>query len=203
MSGGDGRRGAGGQDAGERTQPEVAPAQATPATTPPVNVTALVAEAASKSGLLWVTVEGRARAAWHVWDGERIWLVSGPGEQHLPALPDRVDVTFRSTSTGGRLATVATHTQVVAPDTEEWEAGATALKASRLNATDDVLARWREQCTVYALRPFGMPGEAPGRHSSDRVGGEVLPSAAATATFRPRHLGGRRGRRGGRSRTGR
>ena len=40
----------------------------------PVNATALFAEAASKSGLMWVEVPGdRAWPFWHAWAQERSW----------------------------------------------------------------------------------------------------------------------------------
>ena len=52
--------------------------------------------------------------AWHVWhdDGDErgpgpaAYVVSGPGEQSLPWLPDDVELILRSKETGGRLLTV-------------------------------------------------------------------------------------------------
>jgi len=70
---------------------------ATPdAASAPVDVAKLTAEAANKSGLLWVRVPGGdAFPVWHAWHdpGERggaasALVVSGPGEQYLPWLPD-------------------------------------------------------------------------------------------------------------------
>ena len=66
-----------------------------------VNVTRLIHEAASKSGLLWVRLpDGSTHPVWHVWhdDGDErgtgpaAYVVSGPGEQPLPWLPDEVEL---------------------------------------------------------------------------------------------------------------
>ena len=55
--------------------------------TPP---NALVAEAMTKSGVLWIEVAGdRTWPAWHVWGDGRAYVVSGPGEQPLPGCPRR------------------------------------------------------------------------------------------------------------------
>ena len=84
--------------------PEAAPA-APPAPDPQG---ALLAEAATKSGLLWVDVPGdRAWPAWHVWVDGTAYVVSGPGEQVLPELPESVVLVLRSKDTGGRLLRVA------------------------------------------------------------------------------------------------
>jgi hypothetical protein len=90
----------------------VAPATTGAAATeqPHVNVTALFAEAAGKSGLLWIDVPGdRAWPAWHAWADDTVFVVSGPGEQTLPWLPDEVGLILRSKDTGGRLLSVHRH----------------------------------------------------------------------------------------------
>jgi hypothetical protein len=180
-----------------------APPLAVPSTTPiqgrtAVGATALFAEAASKSGLLWVDVPGdRAWPVWHAWADETVWVVSGPGEQSLPWLPDRVELVLRSKDTGGRLLRVRASVRTVGPEDPQWETATTALKASRLNAVDDVVARWASQCTVRALHPFGAPLEAPGSYD-DRSGSAPVPPTPATTTgWRPWHLGGRPLRRRG------
>ena len=40
----------------------------------------------------------------------------------------------------------------------------TALQAGRLNAVGDVVERWRTECAVTALTPFGNPVEGPGHY---------------------------------------
>jgi hypothetical protein len=173
------------------------PADEAPAPAP-INLTALVAAAASKSGLLWVDVPGdRAWPIWHVWGDETVYAVSGPGEQALPWLPDEVRLILRSKDTGGRLLTVRATVREIRPGDEEWERATEALKASRLNATGDVVARWAQECTVRALRPFGLPLEAPGNYPTASGAAPAPPSDATTTGWRPWHLRGRPLRRRG------
>lgn len=178
-----------------------------PATTPlpsqggaatPVNVTALFAEAAGKSGVLWIEVPGdRAWPAWHAWADDTVYIVSGPGEQTLPWLPDEVVLVLRSRDTGGRLLAVRASVRTLTPDDEQWGPATEALKAGRLNATGDVVTRWAQSCTVRALRPFGAPVQGPGSYPSDSGAAPPPPSEATTTTWRPWHLGGRPLRRRG------
>lgn len=178
--------------AGTETPPVAA------AETPPVNVTALFAEAAGKSGLLWIDVPGdRAWPAWHAWADDTVFVVSGPGEQTLPWLPDEVLLILRSKDTGGRLLTVRATARALTPDDPQWPVATEALKGSRLNATDDVVARWATSCTVRALRPFGTPLEGPGNYGDTSRAAPVPPSEATTTGWRPWHLGGRPLRRRG------
>ncbi len=164
----------------------------------PLNVTALFGEAATKSGLMWVQPPGdRAWPFWHAWADDTVFVVSGPGEQSLPWLPDEVLLQVRSKDTGGRLLVVRATVEEIGPEHALWEAATGSLKAGRLNATDDVVARWAGECTVRALRPFGPPVEAPGSYSSRSGAAPVPPSEATTATWRPWHWRGRPRRRRG------
>jgi hypothetical protein len=182
----------------EPAQTSPSEAAATVAEQPHVNVTALFAEAAGKSGLLWVDVPGdRAWPAWHAWADETVFVVSGPGEQTLPWLPDEVALILRSKDTGGRLLTVRATVRTLTPDDPQWETATDALKGSRLNATDDLVARWSTECTVRALRPFGTPLEGPGDYRDTSGAAPVPPSEATTTGWRPWHLGGRPLRRRG------
>ena len=86
--------------------PAATPTPAVAAPPAPDPQAALLAEAATKSGLLWVDVPGdRAWPAWHVWVDGAAYVVSGPGEQALPELPESVVLVLRSKDTGGRLLT--------------------------------------------------------------------------------------------------
>jgi hypothetical protein len=163
-----------------------------------VNVTGLFAEAASKSGLMWVDVPGdRAWPFWHAWADGTVYAVSGPGEQPLPWLPEQVALTVRSKDTGGRLLTVRAAVHEVRPEDPEWEPATEALKASRLNAVDDLDARWRTECTVRGFRPFGAPLEAPGSYPQTSGAAPVAPTPATTAHWKPWHWRGRPRRRRG------
>ncbi|HET8594595.1 MAG TPA: hypothetical protein VFM07_05055 [Intrasporangium sp.] len=168
---------------------------------PAVNASALLAEAMSKSGLLWVeTPDERTWGVWHVWADDTAYVVSGPGEQALPWLPDEVRIILRSKDTGGRLLTTRARATVVDPGTPEWTTAADLLKAARLNAVDDSVTRWAEQCTITALRPFDQPIEGPGHYDSASHRAEPVETPATTASWRPWHWRGRH-RRGTRRRT--
>jgi hypothetical protein len=156
------------------------------------SVAALVSEAMSKSGLLWIDVRGdRAWPAWHVWDDGAAYVVSGPGEQPLPWLPAEVGLILRSKDTGGRLLTMRAHTHVLEPGTPEWDKASAVLRASRLNATDDSLTRWAASCTLTALVPFDAPIEAPGAYAAGDLRAAPARTAATTTSWRPWHWRGR------------
>ena len=175
--------------------PEAAPA-APPAPDPQE---ALLAEAATKSGLLWVDVPGdRAWPAWHVWVDGAAYIVSGPGEQAMPELPESVVLVLRSKDTGGRLLRVAARAEPLRPEDARWEPATTALKAARLNApAGDVVGRWAAEATVTALVPQLPLLEGPGGY--DDASGAAVPAAtpATTGTWHPWHLRGRPRRRRG------
>ena len=169
-----------------------AEAPAPAATASAAAVAALLGEAMTKSGLLWIDVAGdRAWPAWHVWDDGAAYVVSGPGEQPLPWLPEEVRVILRSKDTGGRLLTLRAHTHVLEPGTAEWDKAAELLRASRLNAVDDSLTRWAGACTVTALVPFDAPLEAPGAYAAGDARSAPARTAATTTSWRPWHWRGR------------
>jgi hypothetical protein len=183
-----------------RTEP-AAPAAAAPAAPagPPVtNVTALVGEAMTKSGVIWIEVPGdRAWPVWHAWVAPTAYVVNGPGEQHLPWLPEEVVLILRSLDTGGRLLRVRARARVLTDVEPEWQTAVAALHAGRLNAVGDVVERWRTECAVTALTPFGNPVEGPGTYADGSGAAPPPPSRATTAHWRPWHLGGRPKRRRG------
>jgi hypothetical protein len=179
-------------------QADIAPAAAPPAAAPPVNVTALFAEAASKSAVMWVQAPGdRPWPFWHAWADGTVYAVSGPGEQPLPWLPEEADLVLRSKDTGGRLLAVRATVREIGPQDPQWGPATEALKASRLNATDDLEARWRTDCTVRAFRPFGAPLEAPGSYRHTSGAAPAPPTPATTTHWRPWHWRGRPRRRRG------
>ena len=139
----------------------------------PVNVTRLIHEAATKSGLVWVRLpDGSTHPVWHVWHddgddrgtGPAAYVVSGPGEQPLPWLPDEVELILRSKDTGGRLVTVHATAREVTPEDAEWDAAVEVLRPERLNAVGDTAERWRQSCTIHLLTPHGRLVEGPGSY---------------------------------------
>lgn len=182
------------------------PAPVTPST---VNVSRLVAEAATTSSVLWVEVPGHgttaasAHAVWFVWHddddprsaGPAAYVVSGPDEQYLPWLPDTVHLTFRSKDAGGRLLTLPAAVTEVPVDSPEWAAAAEVLRPTRLNAPPDLLQRWRETGTIHVLRPQGRPLEEPGTYAAHSRAEPVTPAPGTTVRRRPWHWRGRAGAR--------
>ena len=158
----------------------------------PATASALLAEAMTKSGLLWIDVaDDRTWPAWHVWDAGAALVVSGPGEQPLPWLPPEVRLIVRSKDTGGRLLTVRARTNVLEPGSPQWERAADLLRASRLNAVDDCVTRWAAECTITALMPFDSPLESPGAYAAHDHREPPARTAATTTAWRPWHWGGR------------
>ena len=161
-----------------------------------VNLSALLTEAASKSGVIWVEVPGeRAHAVWHEWREGAFLVVSGPGEQHLPWLPEQVTVALRSKDTGARLLRVHGRVERVDPTSPEWAEAAETLRAGRLNATGDVLARWAAECTIHRIRPYGAPADSFDAPTGEDERSEPPGSAGTTASWRPWHWRGRPRRR--------
>jgi hypothetical protein len=157
------------------------------------NLSALVSEAAKKSGLLWIDVPGdRSWPAWHVFLDGTAYVITGAGEQTLPGLPADVSVTFKSKDNGGRLVKVPARTSIVGPDDPRWEDVTTALKATRLNSPKgDPIERWATEATIYALTPDGDALEGPGAYSQDPHLAQPAPTTATTGNWHPWHLNGR------------
>ena len=170
----------------------------------PVNVTRLTHEAMTKSGLLWVRLPGGgAHPAWHVWhdDGDErgtgpaAYVVSGPGEQSLPWLPEEVELVLRSKDTGGRLLTVHATARELHPQDADWDAAVDVLRPERLNAVGDVAQRLAQSCTIHVLTPHGRPVEQPGSYAQDSGAAPVRPAPGTTTRWRPWHWRGRAGAR--------
>lgn len=169
---------------------------------PRVSVTRLIAQAATTSKILWVEVPGReggSHPVWFAWHddedprgtGPAAYVVSGPGEQSLPWLPEEVGLVLRSKDTKGRLLRVRASAEELETDSPRWLAAAAVLRAARLNGTGDLEQRWRESGTIHVLRPLGRLEEGPGEYAATSRARLVRPSTVATARWRPWHLGGR------------
>ena len=141
---------------------------------------ALIAEATKRAGLIWITVPdaavpagtggavpGRPRAVWHVWR-DAAYVLTGPGEQHVPGLAGAplVTVSVASKDTGGLLVRWTARVSRVEPGSAEWSGIIGALLAGRLNEPEDPGApspaeRWAQTGDVYRLTPEEAAGPGP------------------------------------------
>lgn len=134
---------------------------------------ATFAAAVKKSTIMWVTVperrNGRRRKViaehtqpvWFVADGDKVYLLHGPGEQQVPGLgqTETIRLNARSKDTRSLVANVVCEVEVVPTDDERWDKIAQKASTRRLNmadAGDETIARWREHCQMLELTPqFG------------------------------------------------
>jgi hypothetical protein len=129
---------------------------------------AVLDEALKKAALAWVSVgDGPALGLWCMpLDGALI-VVTGPGEQFAPGLPDAHRATVRLRGDSGGLIVVAEMAVArILPGSDDWATVAPQLAAKRLNArgsADEVVTRWVETgCTVLRLTPAEQsPTTAP------------------------------------------
>jgi hypothetical protein len=143
----------------------------------------LVDEVGKKAAIAWLD----GRAAWCAWFDDALYAVSGPGEQDLGDLVDGVTVTLRGDH-GGRVVSWPARVARVAPGSEEWETVAPQLAGKRLNAsggTEEVVARWAAECTLYALRPGAGPVIAGADLPADSLAEPPRPTPAARPARRP------------------
>lgn len=159
---------------------------------------ALVAEACTRSDVVWVRATGgeRHHAAWHIWHDDAVCVVYGAGEQQLPLLGGEVEVVARSKESGGQV--IAFHAQVatLTSRTPEWDAAAQALSVSRLNAGDpaEQRDRWAAGAVINLLRPVAVTVAAHGEDTSPSGAAPPPGGPGTTLSHRPFHLGGRRRR---------
>jgi hypothetical protein len=153
---------------------------------------ATFAAAVKKSTIMWVTVPahrngGRRRrqvvpehtqAVWFVADGDKVYLLHGPGEQQVPGLgrTKTVRLNARGKDTRSLVADVECTVEVVPTDDERWDKITQKASTRRLNMADDgdeAITRWRETCQLLELTPdFGEDEVA--------AAAAALPAAAAT-----------------------
>lgn len=162
---------------------------------------ALIAEAAKKAGLLWVTPPGgRPQAAWHVWQDDAFLLVGEGLEQPLPGLADgmTVEISLASKDNRARLVTFTAAVTELRPtggSRADWLPAAAALHASRLNPPDGEQQplRWERESRIFRLVP-GDVIEVPGRMSESSGAAPPPPTPATTRGELPFVLGRATGR---------
>lgn len=176
------------------------PSYRTGMTTSDALARALVDEATRKAGLVWLDYVGGdgPRPAWHVWHAGSAYVVTGPGEQHLPGLDAAAEVTVTVPSKDSRARVVSWQAAAaaVAPVDPDWQPVVVALAAGRLNAPDSttLVERWAQTATVVRLTPTGTVVEAPDRMGDGSHATAPRATDATTLSRRPWMLGAR-GRR--------
>jgi len=160
---------------------------------------ALVAEACSKSGVVWVRPleDARSGLAWHVWHDDAVHLLHGVGEQMLPMLSGHAEVSVPSKDDRGTLVIFLATARVLTPHSPAWDAAAEALAATRLNAVEPEgqRDRWATGCLLNRLDPISVLGIGPG--SPGQPSGAIPPpgNPGTTTGRRPWHFRGRPGSR--------
>jgi hypothetical protein len=156
----------------------------------------LVVEATKKSGLVWITPDGAARAepTWHHWQDDAAYVLVGGAEQPPRGLPDvqRATVTVPSKTSGARVVTWVATVATIAPASEEWNRVIPELLAKRLNAPDGRQAplRWARECQLLRLTPTGELLNLP-----TESGATPPPTTPATTSGPLPFMVGRRRRR--------
>jgi hypothetical protein len=147
---------------------------------------ATFAAAVKKSTIMWVTVPERVNGrrtkvpehtqpVWFVAEGDKVYLLHGPGEQHVPGLgrTETVRLNARGKDTRSLVADVVCEVEQVPSDDERWDKIIQKAVTRRLNlgdAGDETINRWRQHCQLVELTPvFG----------EDKVQAAAAPAAAA------------------------
>ena len=121
---------------------------------------ALTAELAKKSGLVWISYDGKTHIVWHKWVDNAVCVVAGGREQPLPEIENEKVVTLglRSKATRQLVAKATARVEVVRPNSPHWDAITKALKSGRLNLIepDHAIDRWASESVVVRLVPTGQ-----------------------------------------------
>jgi hypothetical protein len=127
----------------------------------------VLAESLKKSTVVWIDVpgpggtDGRPVPAWYGLDGDRVYVLTGGSEQHIPGLAeaDRAVLTARSKDQQSRVAEVEAAARVVDAGDPLFKQVVAVLLPRRLNLRDGEAAaeRWREECTLVELTPSAIP----------------------------------------------
>lgn len=143
-----------------------------------------------RSAISWLVVDGRPWPVWHAVDGSRIYVVSGPGEQPLPALPRDLEVYLRTKDTHARVGPVPATASRIMPGVTAWEPAVEKLMSARQGAPGQaVLDRWKASCSIWAI-DLDSEAELPAP-AADAPSGACppQPTPATTDGWRPRHWG--------------
>jgi hypothetical protein len=185
----------------EPTRPLLdAPAEATDSAPAAVNITRLVAEAMSKSGILWIRLPGGdTHPAWFVWhdDGDErgtgpaAYVISGIGEQPLPGCRPR-----STSSSKDSEAACSPSAPPCVRSPHRRRVGRRGCRPAPGTAQPRRHHGGRRHALAAGLHdprphPHGRPTEQPGAYAAEPGSRRIAPAKAATARWRPWHWRGR------------
>ncbi len=125
-------------------------------------VSDVVESTLKKSAILWVRIPQPrggevTRPAWFVYQGGKVYLLTGPQEQELTNIDraDRVHLIVRSKDVRSQVGDIPAEVRVVENDSEEFDRVAQAGVGTRLNLEDleGAFERWKATCTMVELTP--------------------------------------------------
>ena len=155
----------------------------------------LVEEAAKKAAVAWLGFgDGPAYCVWVLPLEGRLYVISGPGEQSVPGLPEALltgapaIVTLRGDHGGSIVAFRAAMIEI-RPNSTEWEAVTPQMASKRLNASgtaEDLVARWAATCVLVALVP--EEGEVSTELAGRSAAQPPRPGTAVRETRKPFRL---------------
>jgi hypothetical protein len=158
----------------------------------------LIAEAAKKAAVAWLTVPGGGQAypVWGLWANDTLHVVTGQGEQATPGLAEAAEGSEPVRVTmigdhGGRVVTWPATVARLPAGGEDWTTVAGQLVTKRLNAVggpDQTIERWAIECAIYQLRPAGDPDEAGTSLPEENLAAPVRPSKGTRLPKRPFRL---------------
>jgi hypothetical protein len=127
---------------------------------------------------------------WFVAEGDKVYLLHGPGEQQVPGLGDTptVRLNARGKDTRSLVADVVCEVEVVPPDDARWATVTQKASTRRLNmadAGDVTIERWRRTCQLLELTPqFGTDdvAEAAAALPVSADGGAATPAGPVAAS---------------------
>ncbi|MDP8928948.1 MAG: hypothetical protein M3O70_10335 [Actinomycetota bacterium] len=115
-----------------------------------------------KSAIIWLTIpqprgQPITKPAWFVYQGGKVYVLTGPAEQDLTniALADEVTLTARSKEVRSRIGSVPATVRIVRNDSDEFDRVIQVGLGTRLNLPDGDAARdrWKQTCTLVELSP--------------------------------------------------
>jgi hypothetical protein len=115
-----------------------------------------------KSAIIWVTIpqpDGSevTRPAWFIYQGGKVYVLTGPGEQDLTNIDkaDKVTLTVRSKEIRSQISAIPSTVRVIENDSEEFERIGQGAVGTRLNLEDlpEAFERWKATCVMVELTP--------------------------------------------------